>query len=154
MMPVHQRVVEPNAQPLSSRGFQILTDQIASGTLLCGAIVRQLCVPQTEALVMLGGHHHVFLSGAASQSCPVARGIGLWSEVLCQQLILSDGNAFVLHRPFMLADPAVKAPVDEHSEARLMPPLHAPRAVCLGLGRLFGMLVRNLSWQSASLAVG
>src|SRR5215831_15389908 len=154
MMPVHQRVVKADAQPFGSRSFDVLTHQIASGALLGGAVVRQLCVPQTEALMMLGGHHHIFLSGAASQPRPVARGIGFGREVLCQQLILSDGNGFVLHRPLVLANHTVQSPMNEYSEARLMPPLHAACAVCLGLRSFFGMLVRNLSWQSASLAVG
>ena|SRR5947207_10439788 len=153
VMPVHERVVEADAQPFGSRSFDVFTDQISAGALPGSAIVRQLRVPQAEPLVMLGGHHHVLLSGAASQPRPVACGVGFRCEVLCQQLILSDGNALVFHCPFVLADYAVKSPVNEHSKTRLMPPLHATCAVSLTLRRLFRMCVRNLSGHSTRLAV-
>src|SRR5262249_61415019 len=97
--------------------------------------------------MMLGGHHHIFLSGAPSQSRTIARGVGFGCEVLCKELILSDRNAFVLHCPLVLANQAVKSPVDEHPKASLMPPLHAACAIGLDLRRIFRMFVRTLSGQ-------
>src|SRR6185437_10825374 len=38
VMPVHQRIVETEAQTFSASGFNIFTDEIATGTLFRGAI--------------------------------------------------------------------------------------------------------------------
>src|SRR5262249_49534502 len=154
MMPIHERVVEADAQPLRPRSFHIFTDEVAAGALFRSAIICQFRVPHAEALMMLRGHHHVLLSRPARQSCPVAGCVRFGCEMLCENFILSNRNAFVLHCPFVLADHTVESPVDEHAEARLMPPLHAARAVSLNLCSFFGMLVRNLGWQSARLTVG
>ena len=125
MVPVHERVVEANAQAFGAGGFNEFADQIAAGPLLHGVVVGELGVPVAEALVVLGGHHHVLLAGALGQARPVARGVGLGMEVLGQDLVLRNGNALVLLGPLVLADDAVEPPVDEHAELGLVPPRHA-----------------------------
>src|SRR2546425_9343529 len=50
-------------------------------------------------------------------------------EVRRQLFVFAYRNAFVLHHPFVTAERAVQAPVDEHAKLRFVPPLHAPLAI-------------------------
>src|SRR5579864_2688523 len=125
MMPVHQRVVEANAQSFCPRGVDEFAHQIAACRLLRRAVVGELSVEITEAFVMLCRHHHVLLSRLLGQSRPVACGVRRWIEVLRQYFILRDGYAFHFHRPFMPADHAIESPVDEHAEFCFLPPLNS-----------------------------
>ena len=134
MMPVHQRVVEAHAEALGARGVDILPHQIPAGTLLGRAVVGQLGVEVAEALMVLGGHHHVFLPGDFSQLGPIASGIRLGLEELGLLLVFRHRNTFLFHRPFVTAEGAVQAPVDEHAEAGFMPPLHAGLASGIARG--------------------
>ena len=81
MVPVHQGIVEANAQSFGARGLHILADQIPARTLLGRAVVSQLCVEIAEAFMVLGGHHHVFLPGLPGELRPLARGVGLGLEL-------------------------------------------------------------------------
>src|SRR5258708_33306425 len=78
---------------------------------------------------MLRSHHHVLLPCLFGELGPGARGIGLRLETFGEWLVIAYGNALVFHHPFVAAEHAVQAPVDEHAESRLVPPLHAARAV-------------------------
>ncbi len=63
-----------------------------------------------KALVVLGGHHHVLLAGALGQARPVAGGVGLGVEVLGEDFVLRNGDAFDLLGPLVLADHASRGP--------------------------------------------
>ncbi len=83
-----------------------------------------------------------FWPAALGKLCPFARSVGLRREVLGEHLVLRDGDAFYLLGPLMLANDAVEAPMDEHAEFSLVPPVHALGAGCglscvggRGLGR-------------------
>ncbi len=71
VVPVHERVVEADAEAFGAGGIDKLADQVAAGTLLGGAVVGELGIPMAKALVMLGGHHHVLLAGRAWQALPI-----------------------------------------------------------------------------------
>src|SRR5438270_6752385 len=116
MMPVHQRVVEADAQSFCPRGVDEFAHQIASHRLLWRAVVGELGVEMTETFVMLRCHHHVLLSRLLGQSRPVAGGVRLGIEVLREYFVLRDGYAFYFHRPLMATNNAVQSPVDEHTE--------------------------------------
>src|SRR5882724_948433 len=76
MVPVHQRVIETDAQAFGSRRVYVFLYQIAPGALLYGVVARQFCVPQAEAFMMLGGHHHVLLPRRLGQPSELAWSIG------------------------------------------------------------------------------
>src|SRR5712692_8795563 len=103
MVPVHQGVVEAEAQTFRARGFDIFTNEVAAWSLFRSAVVGELGVEVAEAFVMLGSHHHVFLPGLFGELGPSARGIGFWLEALGQLLVFGYGNAFVFHHPFVAA---------------------------------------------------
>ena len=73
MMPVHQRIIEADAQAFGPRRFDIFADHIALGTELDGIVVGELGVPVAEAFMMLGGQHHVFHARRLGELGPFAR---------------------------------------------------------------------------------
>ena len=75
--------------------------------------------------MVFGRHHHISLARLPGQPRPIPRGIWLRIEMLCEQLVLRDRDAFDFHRPLMPADDAVQSPVDEHPKLGFVPPLHA-----------------------------
>src|SRR3954468_13449097 len=88
-----------------------------------------------EAVVMLGGDHHVLLSGGFSGANP-ALGIEIdWVKLLRKLFIFRYGNFRAVHDP--LADARnlaafpfarrdrVEPPVNEHPEARIAKPRHS-----------------------------
>ena len=93
-----------------------------------------------EAVVMLRGDHDVFDAGVFGELGPgvgvVLRGVELFGELA----VFGDGNFAFLHDPFADAfhglvvieagGDGVDAPMDEHAEAGVAPPLHA--GVALG----------------------
>jgi hypothetical protein len=134
MVPVHQGVVEAHAKTFGADGFDVFLHQVAAGTLLGRAVIGQLGVEVAEAFMVLGGHHHVFLPGDFGQLGPIARGVGFGLEELGLLFVFRHRNAFLFHRPFVAAEGAVQAPVDEHAEAGFMPPLHAGLASGIARG--------------------
>ena len=149
MMPVHQRIVKAHAASFGSRGFDVFGHQIPPRSLFRSRVVGQLGVEHTETFVMLGGHHHVFLAGLLGEFRPGPRGVRLRLESFGQLLVFGDRNRFVLHGPFVTPQSAVKAPVNEHAEARLVPPLHAALAIGVARRRVGNL---NRAGQSRSRA--
>src|SRR5690349_21808720 len=101
VMPVHERVIKPNSQTFGARCLYVFAYQIPPWTLLGCVVVRELRIPQAEALVMLGCHYHVLLSGSLGQSREVARRIWLGLELLRERHVFLNRDCLVLHRPFM-----------------------------------------------------
>ena len=99
--------------------------QIPAAGLFGRAVIGQLGVEETEALVVLGGHDHVLLAGPASELRPVAGGVGARREAFGELFVLRYRNAFVLHHPLVPAHHAVQAPMHEHAESGVVPPFHA-----------------------------
>src|SRR5579859_594364 len=76
-----------------------------------------------EALMVLAGHHHVLHAGLFSELGPIACRIRLRLELLSQLLVFRNRDALHFHGPLVAAEHAIKAPVDEHAELGLTPPL-------------------------------
>ncbi len=106
-------------------GLDVLAHQVAARAALDGVVVGLLRVPQAEALVVLGGHHHVLHAGLLGQARPLARRARLGLPRVGQLLVLRDRDALAVHHPLVAAELRVQAPVDEHAEPRLVPPAHA-----------------------------
>lgn len=105
-----------------------------------------LGVEHGEAIVVLGGDDDVLHAGALGERHDVVRGEAGGIELLCEALVVGDGNGEVVHDPFAdvsgaLAVPlsggdGVEAPVDEHAESGIAPPGHA----CIALSGRLGVL--------------
>ena len=150
MVPVHQGIIKSYAKAFRTSGLNIFFNKIASGGLSWRTIIGRLGVEQTKPLVMLGCHHHVPLTGVFSKLCPfpgrVWPGIKLFGELL----VFLSGNAFHLHYPFMPSENAVKPPVNEHSELRLMPPFHAALTISFLLCGFVAKVLRILRCERQS----
>src|SRR6266478_1160997 len=146
MVPIHQGIVKAEAQAFGARGFDVFTNEIAAGSLFWSAVVGELGVKVAEAFVMLGSHHHVFLPGLFGEPGPSTRGIWFRLEALGELLVFGYGNAFVFHHPFVAAEHAVQAPMDEHAKSRFVPPLHAASAVGVFRGGAFRRLRLRRCW--------
>src|SRR5262249_22721516 len=134
MVPIHERVVEADAQTLSTRSLDVFLDEIPPRTPFRRAIICRLRIEEAKTLVMLRRHHHVLHPSALRQLGPVAGRIRLGTEELCGLLVLGGWNAFHLHDPFMTSIHAVHTPVNEHSEFCRVPPSHASFAIAIGCG--------------------
>ena len=84
VVPIHQGIIKAHAQTFGARRFHEFRHQVAAARLLGSAIVGELRFKIAEALMMLGGHHHVFLAGAFGELRPLARGVRLGRKVLRQ----------------------------------------------------------------------
>src|SRR6266851_3048659 len=129
MVPVHERVVEADAQAFGAGGVDILADEIALGSLLGGAVVGELGVEVAEALVVLGRHDHVLHAGGLGEFGPGAREARLGVELFVQRQVLDDRDCLGLHGPLVPAILAIEAEVDEHAELCRVPPLHAANLI-------------------------
>jgi len=128
MMPIHKRVVEADAETLGASGLDEFADEVSLRPLPGSAVVGELGVPETEALMMLGGEDHVLLPCPLGKSRPLTRDTRTRPEMLRKDFILRNGNALGFHDPLLVADDAVEAPVDEHTELGLTPPGNASRS--------------------------
>src|SRR5690242_13500224 len=79
--------------------------------------------------MVLGGHHHVLLSGSFGETRKGTRRIRLWLEQLGKLHVLLDWDCLVFHGPLMPAMHAVQTPMDEHAELSCVPPLHTLLAI-------------------------
>ena len=135
-MPVHQGIVETHAESLGTSRLHVFRHQVASRALLRRAVIRQLRIPIAETLVVFSRQHHVFLAGLLGEFCPGAGSIRFGLKLLGELFVFGNGNALLLHRPFVVAVNAVQTPVNEHAEPGRVPPLHAALAVCHDCGAL------------------
>src|SRR5579862_2369551 len=74
---------------------------------------------------MLGGHHHVAHAGLARQPRPCPRHIARWLKLPSQLFVFLERDVFIAHDPRFAAQNGVEAPMNEHSELCLAPPLDA-----------------------------
>ena len=98
--------------------------------------------------MVLGGDDDVLHAGGFGEGDDVMRAEAGGVELFGEGLVVGDGDGEVVHDPLAdvvgaLAVPlaggdGVEAPVDEHAEAGLAPPLHAGVALGRGLGVLNG----------------
>src|SRR5689334_3306234 len=134
MVPIHERVVEAEAQALATGRLDVLGDKIASSSLFRSAKVRELGVKEAKAFMVLASHHHVLHPGCFRELGPRPCCVRLRIEALRKLLVFGDRNALFFHRPFVPSEDAVEPKVDEHTETGFVPPLHAAIAVFHGGG--------------------
>ena len=121
VMPVDQRVVQPDAQPLGPDGVDELAHQVAPARARRRE-VRQCGVPEREALVVLRRQDHIAgpgQPGGAGDGSGI-EAVGL--EVVEVDAVLVVGQPLVGLHPLVTRGAAVEAEVDEQPEAGLGEP--------------------------------
>jgi hypothetical protein len=80
-----------------------------------GLVIGELCVPQTEAVVMLGGDDEVFLPAAAAA---LAHIVGSYSRVEELEIlfVLFVWHLFLLFDPFVTRRQSITGPVNKQTK--------------------------------------
>jgi hypothetical protein len=122
MMPIHDRIIEPQPDPLAVALGGDLAHDVPLERGVHDAVVGEPGIEQAKAVVMLGDQDEVFLPRLLRQSHPLGRvelrGIELGEElVIFRQWYLAR-----LADPFALADLRKDAEMDEQSKAIVLEP--------------------------------
>ena len=134
VVPVQQREVQPDLQPLGAECLHKLAYQIAPARRIGGLKVGLRAVEQAESVVVLGSQYGVLHARGLGDAPPrsVARvvldGIDFLAEV---RLVMFVVNALVIAQPLAARGYRVQSPVDEHAETVVLEPAYA-----LGAGLL------------------
>src|SRR5205814_4700500 len=121
VVPIHQRVVEPDVQSLSPRRVYVIRNNVVARPLSYRVVGGQFGVEVAETLMMLGCQHHVLHACAFCELRPSTRASLYRLESPGVRLVLVNRDGLVFHHPFVARDRAIYAEMDEHTEARLMP---------------------------------
>ena len=134
VMPVDERVVEPDLQPFGARGGNVFAHEVTPERRLRDLVVGRLRVPQTKSLVVLCRENHVLHAGPLRAPRPIAgiEEVG----VEARQISICVGDwicALTILRPLMTGRHGIEPKVDEHAKAVVRPPRTAGVPLC---GRL------------------
>ena len=125
MMPVDQRVVEADLDPLGPERLDELGHQVPSERGVGDLVVAVRRVPQAESLVVLGGQHGVLHARPPALPGPVGGVEEIGVEVLEVGVVHLGVDALAVLHPLVAAREGVQAEVDEHAE----PVVHEARDV-------------------------
>ena len=78
MVPVDNGVIQAHFQALSPDSVYIFPNQIPACFGVGRFEIRGLGIPQAEAVMMLGGEHHIFHSGLFGGLWPTVLGHNQW----------------------------------------------------------------------------
>src|SRR5207247_5217184 len=125
-----QRVVEADAQALGAEGLHQRPHQVLPPGRAGDLVVREVRVPEAEAVVVLGRDHDVAHPGLARGPGPVPRVEEVRIEVVEVAPVLLVGEPLAHLHPLVPGGQRVQPPVDEHPEPGLGPPagVHVTRA--------------------------
>src|SRR5262249_41510472 len=98
---------------------------------------------------MAAGNDHVILARISSNAYPFF-GFKLEGvELFFRLFIFGNGNAFIMHTPFLPSQDRIQAPMDEHAKSDILIPL---QAFCRDLLRHFSLSFRWIKMNRKSLA--
>ena len=101
MVPVDQRVVEADPQALGAECLDERLEQILAVGRIGRLVIGLLRVPQAEALVVLGGEHHILHARGFRGGGPVARIVQVGIEMLEVALVALVVDALVVFDPLV-----------------------------------------------------
>ncbi|MPM66580.1 hypothetical protein SDC9_113490 [bioreactor metagenome] len=128
VMPVGQRIVDADFQPFRPEGVDNPPQQVAPAAGRGGGLViGELRIPQTEAVMVLGGDHHVFHARGAGQLRPCGRIEKIGLEILDIFAVILVAEFLVRLLPFAARSERVDSPVEKEAEPGLMEPI----GICL-----------------------
>ena len=123
VLPVLDRKIQANLQPVSAARVHILAHKVAPGRGLRAAEAGRPGVEQAEAVVVLGGKDHVAHARAAGQARPLVRIEMPGAEAIGQRAVFFRRYRRGVHRPFAQALQGVQPPVNKQPESGLPEPL-------------------------------
>ena len=140
MMPIDERIVEPDANPLGAERIAEFLYDVAPERGVRDLVVRELRVPEAESLMVFRRKDGVFHSGRLRRLRPLLRIEEVGVEILeiLVVFLLADAVRHLL--PLAFGRERIEPKVDEHSEAALSPP-----------GKTLGLLRRSLGENPARL---
>ena len=128
MMPIDDRIVETDLQPLGAAGLDVFLDEVAPERRVGDLVIRHLGIPHAETFVMLRGEDDILHPRLFCRLRPFARveQIGIETgEILF--VVGFVGDVFVAPHPFMTRGHRVQSEMDEHAETVVLPPRQAFR---------------------------
>ena len=131
VVPVQQREVQPDLQPLGAECLHKLAYQIAPARRIGGLKVGLRAVEQAESVVVLGSQYGVLHARGLGDARPLARVVLDGVELAEVRLVMFVVNALVIAQPLAARGYRVQSPVDEHAESVVLEPAYA-----LGAGLL------------------
>ena len=122
VVPVEQRVVEPDFQPLRAERLEKLAHKVAVCRCVRRLEVGGGGVEQAEAVVVLGGQHRVLHPRLSSHPRPLAHIAALGVKLVEKRQILLLRHPLDRPHPLAARGYRVQSPVDEHPEPRVAKP--------------------------------
>ena len=122
MVPVDDRVVEADLQPLGAERVDVFAHDVAPERRVRRLVVGVLRVEEAEALVVLRREDDVFHAGPLRGPRPFARVEALGVEVLEVVPVPLLGDLGRALEPLVPRRERVEAEVDEHPESVMLPP--------------------------------
>jgi len=117
VVPIEERVVEPDLESFGAEGVYKFTDEVASGGSVGGFEVGEFGIEEAKSFVVFGREDSVFLAGGLCEASPGAGVKAGRIELVEVGLVIVVGDAFLALDPFASGGDGVEAPVDEHAEA-------------------------------------
>ena len=117
MVPVEQRIVEADPQPLGPERVDHLPQQIATGRGVGRLVIGVLRIPEAETFMMLGGDHKILHSGLSGRARPLRRTKQIGIEEIEIDLIILVRDHFTAANPLVPARHRIESPVNEHPES-------------------------------------
>jgi len=117
VMPVNEGVIETHPQPLRAERLHHRPDEVLAPGRVGHLVVRLTAVPQTEAVVVLGGHHEVPHPGPPGHPRPLGRVVEVRIEMIEVTPVLLIAHLLGALDPLVASRAGIDAPVDEHPEA-------------------------------------
>ena len=143
VVPVEQRIIKADPEPLGAESLDEGGDEVASMGRVGRLVLRDRTVPQAEALMVLGGQHHIFHAGGAGAARPLARRVEVGVEMVEIFPVGGGGDLLAVLQPFVPGAQRVEAPMDEQAEAGV----GEPRLLRLGEKQFRGEDVGHAATQ-------
>ena len=162
VVPIYQRIIQPNVQPLSTGGIGKILHYVPPKLCIGGLKTGRCGIKKAKAVVMLRREYYIFHAGAFCCARPAGRIIELRIKFVKIVHIVGFFHLLRTAHPFAARRYGVKPPMDKHAEARIKKPFHAAfvfiavKAVHLCLLSAFALFLQpyfGLSACSSPLSV-
>ena len=162
VMPIYQRIIQPNVQPLRACGVGKVLHYVPSKHCIGGLKAGRCGIKKAKAVVMFCREYYIFHAGAFCRARPACGIIKLRVKFIKIAHIVGFFHLLRTAHPFAARRYGIKPPMDKHAEARIKEPFHAAfvfiavKAVHLHLLSVFALFLQpylGLSAYSSPLSV-
>ena len=125
MMPIYQRIIQPNVQPLSAGGIGKILHYVPPKLCIGGLKTGRCGIKKAKAVVMLRREYYIFHAGAFRRAHPCGRVVKPWVKFVKIAHIIGFFHLLRTAHPFAARGYGIKPPMDKHAKARIKKPFHA-----------------------------